>query len=379
MSSSVKKRPAALSIGILVCEEMPALRDGLESLFRQSVFGRLCARHEQCEILVVAHERLGATIAAARGVFDGQAREHPWADGFTARVIEIPERGRPQAWNRFAHEFSAIEARYLCLLEAGVLFHHRDTIHNLMAVLDRRPHVPAATGREVNALALKEHRSWSERFSVAQTALRSANKGSLCEQLYCLRTPVARALFLPADLDGAEADFITQVVRTEFFTRDSNPQRIARPPEVAHLFETGGQNRSLIERQRQRALARAALHVLLEHLKTLSWDERLNLGDTLRRHEAGDPDWLKKLVASHLRWRPFFWPLFPGAFTLRFKQLLALPGVKKLTLLPAACAGSFLTLVACATARRVWRRRVVPAAVVSQPGPLATTTRTRVV
>jgi hypothetical protein len=246
-----------------------------------------------------------------------------------------------------------------------------------MAILQRKSHVPASTSRDINALILKEHRTLAERFALAQSALVRAGTGKLCEQLYCLRASVARSLFLPGDLAGAEVDFINEVVRTEFFTRDSNRHRVVLAPEAAHLCEPRIGHGAILERYRRRAMGRAALHVLLEHVKGLAWEDRFNLAEALRRRESQDPEWLKKLIAAHLRRRPFFWQLFPGALTLRFKQLFALPGLKKLTHLPAACAGFFLTLAACADARRLWRRRMLPPATAAQSGELAPASRAR--
>lgn len=358
MSHHAKKHPVALSVGILVPSADIAIGDALESLFRQSVFERLCTRHEQCELLVIAHEGAEATIAQARSIFDRMERRHVWHDAFSARVIEIPEQGRAHAWNRFVHEFSAVEARFLAVMDAGIVFHHRDTLYNLTAILGRKPHVPASTSREVNALILKERRTRAERSSLAETALTRAGSGKLCDQLYCLRAPVARSLFLPHDLADAETDFIDEAVRTEYFTRDSNPHRIVAAPEAAHLCAPRVQRHEKMERLTRRAIARTVLHVLSGYLKTLSWHDRLNLADTLRRNETRDPDWLKKLLAAHLRRRPFFWQLFPGLMTLRFKQLMTLRGWKRLTHLPAACAFSAATMLACAGARRVLSQNI---------------------
>jgi hypothetical protein len=200
---------------------------------------------------------------------------------------------------------------------------------------------------------LKERRTRAERLSLAETALTRADAGRLCEQLYCLRAAVARSLFLPPDLAAAETDFIGEALRTECFTRDSNPQRIVAAPEAAHLCPPRLQRHERMARLMRRAIGRTSLHVLSGYLKTLSWHDRINLADTLRRNEARDPDWLKKLIAAHLRRRPFFWQLFPGLVTLRFKQLVKLPGLKRLTHLPAACTFAAATMLACAGARRV--------------------------
>jgi hypothetical protein len=132
------------------------------------------------------------------------------------------------------------------------------------------------------------------------------------------------------------------------------------------------QRHDVVEREQRHAIGRTALHVLLEYLKTLSWDERNNLGDTLRRCESRDPDWLKKLIAAHLRHRPFFWQLFPHAVTLRIRQLFALPGVKKLTHVRAMVAATTAMVLACFGARRsLWRSVKQYLAPAKQPGAVA--------
>jgi glycosyltransferase involved in cell wall biosynthesis len=90
MSHLPKKHPTFLSIGILAWNEEESILTTLGSLFRQSVFERLCTRHQQCEIVVVANGCTDRTAAVVREFFDKMDREHSWCDGFTARVIEIP-------------------------------------------------------------------------------------------------------------------------------------------------------------------------------------------------------------------------------------------------------------------------------------------------
>jgi hypothetical protein len=55
MSYVRKTRPVGLSIGILTCNKESPPEPMLSSLFRQSVFERLAARHERCEISLRAH------------------------------------------------------------------------------------------------------------------------------------------------------------------------------------------------------------------------------------------------------------------------------------------------------------------------------------
>lgn len=356
MLNSSKKNPVVLSIGIMAWNEEDSIRTTLESLFRQSVFERLSARHQQCEIIVVANACTDRTVAVTREFFERMEREHDWSDAFTARVIDIPEPGKANAWNRFIHEFSAVETRFLCSMDADIVFHHRDTIFSLMAILERKPHVPASTGRQCKDLIFKERKTLRERISLATSSMGGGEQGKICGQLYCLRAPVARNLFIPRDLGATEDGFIKEIVCTDFLTRESDPARVALAPDAAHIFEAYVNPRDVLNNQKRQMIGQTAVHVLIEYLKTLSWNDRVNLADTLRRHESRDPDWLKKLIAAHLRRNRFFWQLFPGIVTFRFKRLWKMRGLGKVTHLPAACAGFAVTAVACARAHRTMRK-----------------------
>jgi glycosyltransferase involved in cell wall biosynthesis len=355
MSHSPKKNPVVMSIGIMAWNEEDSICTTLESLFRQSVFERLCVRHEQCEIVVVANACTDRTVAVTRALFERMERDHDWSDGFTARVIDIPEPGKANAWNRFVHEFSAVEARYIVSMDADIVFHHRDTIFNLMGVLERRPQVPASTGRQCKDLIFKEHKTLLERVSLAASSLSGGENGKICGQLYCLRANVARNLFIPRDLGATEDGFIKEMVCTDFLTRESDPGRILLAPDAAHIFEAYVKPHEILNNQKRQMIGQTAVHVLVEHLKSLSWQEKSNLADTLRRLESRDPDWFKKLIAAHLERRRYFWQLFPGILTFRFKRLMKLPGVRKVTHAPAAVVGWLVMLLACARASRALR------------------------
>ena len=355
MSHSSKKNPVVLSIGIVAGNEEDSIRATLESLFRQSVFERLCVRHQQCEVIVVTHACADRTIEIARRIFDKVEREHDWSDAFTARVIDIPEPGRANAWNRFVHEFSAVEARFIVSMDPRISFPHRESVYNLMAALERRPQVPASTGRPCKSLLFKERRTLRERLSLGASAIGGSEDGRICGQLYCLRATVARNLFLPREVGGAEHRFIREMVCTEFLTREADSRRVVLAPDAAHICDTSVQPRDVLDREKQHLIGEAAVHVLIEYLKTLRWQEQVNLAETLRRHESGDPDWLRKLLAAHLRRRRFFWQISPGSLSFRFSRLWRMPGLRKLTLAPAALVSWGVKLIACARASAALR------------------------
>jgi hypothetical protein len=357
-----------LSIGLMAWNEEEATQRTLEALFRQSVFERLCIRHEQCEVLVIAHACIDHTAAVARRICERMTREHPWADGFTARVIDIPDPGRASAWNRFVHEFSAVEARFLCSMHVDILFHHRDTIYNLLAVLERRPHVSASADRPCKDIIFKERKTLWERLSLA-TSLFTGAEGRLCSQLYCLRASVARNIFIPRDLEPTADGFIKEMVCTQFLTRDARPGLIALAPEAAHLFEATLDPREILDHHKRQMMGQAAVQVLVGYLRRLPAEDRIILAETLRRQEARDPDWLKRLVAAHVHSRRHFWQLFPGILSFRWRRLWRLPGFQKLTFLPAAFARYVLTIVAGARAHATLRRNLAPCLPAAGPRP----------
>jgi glycosyltransferase involved in cell wall biosynthesis len=352
MAHLPSKFPITLSIGIMAWNEEDSICTTLESLFRQSVFQRLCARHEQCEIVVVANGCTDRTVPVARDFLENMSRTHDWREAFSARVVDVPEPGKCNAWNRFVHEFSSLQTKYLCLMDADIVFHHRDTIFNLMAALETRAQASAASGRQCKDILFKPRKTLRDRISLATSSL-SGGAGMICGQLYCLRASVARNLHLPRGLGAVEDGFIKAAVCTDFFTRDSSTWRVASVADAAHIFEAYVSLRDVLNNQKRQMIGQATVHVLVKHLQTLSLDERHALGETLRRLEARDPDWLPKLMNEHIRETRFFWRLFPGALTFRFRRLWKMPGARKLTHLPATLAGFFVTCIACWRAHRV--------------------------
>src|ERR1044071_6018569 len=256
--SPPKHFPITLSIGIMAWNEEGSIRTTLDSLFRQSVFEKLCTRHEQCEIVVVANGCTDRTVPVVREYLEAIARTHPWADGFTARVGDVPEPGKCNAWNRFVHQVSSLEARYLCLMDADIVFHHRDSVYALMAALERRPRASASSGRQVKDILFKENKTLRDRISLATSNLSAAgHNGLLCGQLYCLRANVARNIYLPRGLGAVDDGFIKAAVCTDGFTRSSNPDRIALAPEAAHIFEAYVSPAAVLKNQKRQMIGQA--------------------------------------------------------------------------------------------------------------------------
>jgi hypothetical protein len=262
-------------------------------------------------------------------VLERAGREHPRPDAVVVRVVDLSEPGKCNAWNRFVHEFSSLEARFLVLMDADIAFCRRDTIFTLVATLERTPRASASSGRACKDILFKARKSLRDRVSLATSDMSASGAGMICGQLYCLRSQVARRIHLPRGV-GA--------------------------PEAAHLFEAYTTLTAVLNNQKRQMIGQATVHVLVERLRAMPVARREALADTLRELERCDPDWLRHEVSRHLQATRRFWRVFPGALSFRWRRWWKLRGAKRLTHLPATLVGFAITLTACWRAHRALRR-----------------------
>jgi glycosyltransferase involved in cell wall biosynthesis len=340
--------------------EEDSIRTTLESLFRQSIFEKLGARQKRCEIFCIANGCTDRTVEIAREVFAQMDREHVHADAFTAKVVELEEPGRSNAWNRFVHDFSAPEAQFICLMDADIIFRQRDTILSLAKTLEMDSHAWVSTGRHYKDIYFKEHKTLRDHISLATSAMTGTIAGGFSGQLYCMRAPVIRRIRLPRDLVANDDGFMKTVICTDFLTRDADPSRIAHAPNAAIIYEAYVSIRDVLNNQMRQMIGQTTVHVLLEHLKELPAESRERLAETIGRNDRREPDWFKKLNERHIRNIPVFWRLFPGILTFRFKRLGKLPGIQKFTHAPAALVGFTVTMISCWRAFRYLRSGMSP-------------------
>jgi hypothetical protein len=179
--------------------------------------------------------------------------------------------------------------------------------------------------------------------------------GRLNGMMYCLRSEIARNIYLPRDLGATDDGFFKTLICTDFLRAPLDPTKVVSVREATHLYEPYLSLRDVINNQKRQMIGQTTLHVVFTHLQGLSEAERGSLGATMREHEARDPDWMKKLIARHMAEIRWFWRLFPGLLGFRWRRLMQLPLRRRITHLPAACAGFFITLVASWQAARFLR------------------------
>lgn len=345
--------PKHISIGIIAWNEEHAIRRLLESLFRQTLFAELEQRQLTCEILCLANGCTDRTADVATELFAEASRLHPHASAFSGKALNIRERGKINAWNLFVHTASAREAEYLFLLDADIILNHPETLWSMVLTLQTHAEANIAVDKPCKEFEFKKSRTLRETLSLNVSNQTRSATAQLCGQLYCIRSAIARNIYLPRDLTACDDGFIKAVVCTDFLAHNVWPMRIQRAPNAAHTFEAYTSLKSIFKNQKRQVIGQTLVHILIDvYLKNLSPWQRCKLADTLREKERTQPAWLKHLVREHLDRVRFCWRLYPGLLSHRFKRLAKLNAFQKIAALPAVLLGSAITLAASFAAFR---------------------------
>jgi hypothetical protein len=353
LQSSHQDRDVLVSLGVIAWNEEGAIGAMLDSLFEQSLFAELARRSHSCEIVCLANGCTDRTTSVVARIFERQQERHPQRENLLTRVIDIEERGKLNAWNQFVHSISAREARFLFLADADIVLPHRETLWNMLKTLEAEAQASVAVDSPRKEISLEKRPSIRTRLSLGASQITAASPAQLCGQLYCIRSEIARNIYLPKDLRACEDGFIKQLVCTNFLTHEVLPDRIRRAHEAEHTFEAYTSVLSIFRNQKRQIIGQTVVHILVDdYLKRLPLSDRLQMATTLREFDRTDPSWLKRLIAEHLQKTRVFWRLYPALLTQRLKCLGQLPWLKRLTCLPSAIANWVVTVIAAWLAYR---------------------------
>ena len=345
--------PLLVSIGIIAWNEEKGVGSMLESVFQQSLFAELGRRGRHCEIICVTNGCTDRTPEVVAEMFARQNQQHPEAANFSCRVMNVSERGKINAWNRFVHSFSARDAKYLFLMDADILIHPRETLWNMVNTLEQKLEASISVDLPCKDISFKKRKTVWERMSLGASQMTGSASAQLCGQLYCIRAEVARNIYLPKDLCACDDGFIKSLVCTDSLTHQVWPGRIVVAPDASHTFEAYVSPAGLLKNQKRQMIGQTIVHVLIDnYLKTLPLIQRMKMAGTLAEKEKADPSWLKRLIAEHIRRTRFWWQLYPGLLGHRFKRLASLNWFQRIVCFPAAMAGFFLALAASFMAYR---------------------------
>jgi len=335
-----------VSIAIFAWNEEAGIRSTLTSLFEQSLFGELARRGLSCEVLCVINGCSDNTPGVVQEFFDELRRSHLHRHAISARVENLKERGKLNAWNQFVHQLASPEAEYFFMMDADILIHRKETMLKMLEALENNSVPQVAVDRPCKDIEFKWHKTFRERLSLMVSRVTQSARAQLCGQLYCIRSGIARNIYLPRDLSACEDGFVKTLVCTDLLTRPALPERLCLAEQAEHTFEAYTGVKAILKNQKRQIIGQTIVHLLIDkYLMALPDGEKLRMGEFLREKDRTEPKWLKKLIQEHLEATRFFWQLYPGLLTQRFKTLKRLKGVQKITHLPAAVAGALVSVL----------------------------------
>jgi glycosyltransferase involved in cell wall biosynthesis len=335
-----------VAIGIIAWNEEAAIRATLDSLFKQTLFRKFSLRRWKCQIVCLANGCTDRTAATVEEIFAEQSRDHRYKDAFDARVVELTQRGKVNAWNQFVHSISSREARFLFMMDADIVIHRPESLWTMFRALEKDLEASVAVDRPCKDILFKRRKSLWDRLSLAAARLTTSASAQLCGQLYCIRAEVARNIYLPKDLAACEDGFIKTLVCTDFLTRPPMAGRIRLAEGAEHTFESYVSPAAILRNQKRQIIGQTIVHIIVDtYLKARPISERERAGATLAGNDHSDPTWLKRLIHEHLQQTRSWWRLYPGMTGLSFQRLQGLNMAQRLACLPAAAAKWLLALV----------------------------------
>jgi len=349
-----RKAPLWISIGIFARNEESVIGRTLRALLNQTLFTELTSRKINCEVLLLANGCNDGTSRISEGVFASERDNHPCV---LFRVVDLPVPGKFNAWNQFTHSLSSKEARFLFMMDADILIHCRETLSNMLRLLETDPEAQVAVDLPLKTVAPGQKRDLRDRLSAGAAAMTQSAPAQLCGQLYCIRAEVARNIYLPRDLSACEDGFIKALVCTDFGTRTMMPGRIRLAPRAEHTFEPYRRPAEILRNQKRQVIGQTIVHILIDQwLPELPIPDRQRLGEVVRSKDEAEPDWLRRRIDKHLARARWPWRLYPGLASIRFRRLANLEKTRRWTCLPAALIGTVTTYAASFLAWRFLRR-----------------------
>jgi hypothetical protein len=266
--------------------------------------------------------------------------------------------GAPQGeGNTFVHRLSSRTARHLFIMDADILLYQRSSLWNMLSVLSQSEEAWISTDHPVKDITLRRGLKVLGGLSAAAGKVQKVSETQLTGQLYCIRSDVARRIYLPRNLASCDDGFIKWIVCTDFLTRSARFDRIVCASNASHVFEAYTSVLDVIRNQKRQALGQTMVHLLVDKfLRTLSIGQRRNLAETLRRLDQNDPDWLRQLVGEHLRQIRFYWQLYPQLLGSRFQLVRRSRGLRRLKLLLPTLASFCTTNIGSFLAFRALKR-----------------------
>tara|TARA_A100000171_G_scaffold51054_1_gene64205 strand:+ start:8035 stop:9123 length:1089 start_codon:yes stop_codon:yes gene_type:complete len=342
-----------ISIGILAYNEEKGIARTVQSLLSQKLDAPADdenAHPIRAEIVVVPNGCTDNTAdVAQKAVEEHEPVSDEDAGFFAARVCEIKEPGKENAWNNYVDNFSYKDADILVFTDADIKLAHERVLYDLINTLLNTEGCVVAGGNPTKHIENKKQKSAKDRLSIGATTLRKGMKGIFAGCLYCGYADTIRSLYLPTVLMGEDAFVRAQIV-TKGFTHPGDENLIVRADDAKVIFESYMSPAEIIRNKTRRLIGLSINAIIYTKLWAESTPEK-PAGALMRELQEQDPQWSQKLINSTFESRGF-WAVPRHHIYKQFLQLKHHSLKSKLKLLPVALATLPLNAIAVIKANR---------------------------
>ncbi len=268
--------------------EERAIGATLSSLLAQSVFADPALAKD---LIIVANGCSDATVARAQAAIAGLSSPNT-----AARVVDVREPGKANAWNIFIHRESAPDTDIFVLLDADIEFASPDAIEKLIAKLDADADVLVAPDQPV--------KRFSEGGGPLKPFIRALQKSggdgdhALSGQLYAARASALRAIVMPTGI-VVEDGFLRAMILTQSFSTSEIRKRITRAPGVRHFYAPYENFGDIWKYERRQAAGTTINRWIYDAFRDWRANGLEIRAETMRRN-AEDPQWLDRLIAERV-------------------------------------------------------------------------------
>lgn len=340
-----------VSIGILAWNEAAMISRTVQSLFAQTLLAQPRADVHAVEVVCVPNGCTDETATIAQRMLADCAarctnRKVTW------RVCEVETPGKSNAWNRYVHEFADPAADYLFLMDADIWSNEPETLWLMVRMLEAAPCADLAVDTPMKHIALKSRKGLLDKASLAISELSKAGPAKVCGQLYCGRSRVLRAIWMPIDLT-LEDNFVHRMVVTGGLTHEADFDRIVSVPGASHVFEAYTHPRDVFRHEKTIAIGSHLNAILYEWLTAQLRGE--DAGAFIKRQNEQDPQWYVRMLREQIASRGG--RLIPHVVSLRrFRRLRTYPWPRKVLWFPVALGTSMLDCIVGVVANRTVRK-----------------------
>jgi glycosyltransferase involved in cell wall biosynthesis len=311
----------------------------VESLFAQSVFapGPRPLTQAQWEIVVVPNGCKDDTHARAEAALRSAAAGR---EAVQWRVVSLERAGKSHAWNKLVHEIAAVDTDVFVMVDADIEFGHVETIANCVQRLLDDERAWTVVDMPLKHFHRKPDPTLIERLSLRTSKTRLDDEApGIAGSFYVMRAARMRSIWMPIDL-SVEDGFLHAMVITDGFRQPPDYSRVVRAADASHYYEGLTKWRDIVNHE-----VRLMIGTVLNAY--LCWDVLLFMtphdgpgaGEIIRRLNAQDPTWYRRMMANQIEIRGFlairrnyFWRRLPGWW--------ALPPARRLVRMPLTFAVS---------------------------------------